>query len=172
MRLPTPEVEEIRLPTFLSVLTKKYGSEWVDLEDETVSLDMGLTFTPILVDKINVLRIMVMEPDMFYEDFLFFCHAVDVFNNIVADFSSIPYPNSLEIAWAVTQAKQVVEGEFSYEVKRGVTKLLIEEGFSSAPGPLLEVCFPEDLVPGQEIEDRQAKEEAISQYISHMEKST
>ena len=166
---PTEQTENIRLPTLLRVLKTKYGEEWVDLESETISLDMGLGMTQILLDKLDVLRILTLEPEMFYQDFLFFLHATDVFNNVVADFDSFPMPNSLQIAWAAKEIHNVVDGEFNYEVKTGVTKMLNEEGYSSAPGPLLEVCFPENLVPGQEHEDRQAKEEAVRQYIEHME---
>lgn len=166
---PTEQTENIRLPTLLRVLKAKYGEEWVDLENETISLDMGLGMTQIILDKLDVLRILTLEPEMFYQDFLFFLHATDVFNNVAADFDSFPMPNSLQIAWAAKEIHNVVDGEFNYEVKTGVTKMLNEEGYSSAPGPLLEVCFPENLVPGQEQEDRQAKDEAVRQYIEHME---
>lgn len=169
LKTAAEETENIRLPTLLKILRTKYGEEWVDLEEETISLDMGLAMPQILLDKINVLRILTLEPELFYEDFLFFLHATDVFNNVPADFGSFPTPNSLQIAWSSKEIHNVVDGEFNDEVKLGVTKLLKEEGYSSAPGPLLEVCFPDKLVPGQEPEDRQAKEEAVRLYIEHME---
>lgn len=169
LKEPTEATENIRLPTLLNVLKAKYGEEWVDLEDETISLDMGMGMTQIILDKINVLRILTLEPEMFYQDFLFFLHATDVFNNIPADFGSFPMPNSLQLAWAAKEIHNVVDGEFDYEVKTGVTKMLKEEGYSSAPGPLLEICFPENLEPGQEQEDRESKEEAVRKYIEHME---
>eukprot|EP00697_Spironema_sp_BW2_P002775 gnl/Spiro4/13697_TR7295_c2_g1_i1.p2 gnl/Spiro4/13697_TR7295_c2_g1~~gnl/Spiro4/13697_TR7295_c2_g1_i1.p2 ORF type:complete len:134 (-),score=11.73 gnl/Spiro4/13697_TR7295_c2_g1_i1:427-828(-) len=133
---------------------------------------MGLALSPLLQDKINVLRILVLEPEMFYQDFLFFLHATDVFNNIPADFESFPMPNSLQIAWAAVEIHNVVDGEFDDEVKIGVTKLLNEEGYSEAPPTLQEVCFPDQLVQGQEIEDRAAKAEAVAKYIEHMESWT
>ncbi len=169
---PGEAAENIRMPTLLKVLNAKYGDEWVDLENETISLDMGLGMTQILLDKIDVIRVLVLEPEMFYQDFLFFAHATDVFNNLAADFESFPMPNSLQIAWAAHEIHNVVEGEFDFEVKTAVTKILTEEGYSAAPGPLLEVCFPEDLVLGQEQEDREAKAEAVRQYIDHMESWT
>lgn len=169
LQAPSKQVEEIRLPTLLSVLQKRFGPEWIDLEDETISLDLGLELTPLLVDKVNLLRILVSSPELAYENLLFFLHAADVFSNIVADFSTFPMPNSLQIAWITKELPLIVGGQFSDEVKVGVTKILLNEGYSTAPGPLLEVCFPDRLVEGQEIEDRKAKEEAVQQYISHME---
>lgn len=172
LKIPTEGVENIRLPTLLKVLNAKYGDEWVELEDETISLDMGLGLTPVLLDKINVLRILTLEPELFYQDFLFFLHATDVFNNLPADFENFPTPNSLQIAWAAKEIHNVVDGEFDDEVKTGVTYILNQEGYSSAPGPLLEICFPDKLVQGQEVEDRAGKEEAIRLYIEHMESWT
>lgn len=169
LKTAAEETENVRLPTLLRILKTKYGEEWVDLEDETISLDMGLGMTQIVLDKINVLRILTLEPELFYEDFMFFLHATDVFNNVPADFSSFPTPNSLQIAWSSKEIHNIVDGQFNYEVKTGVTKILNEEGYSAAPGPLLEVCFPDELVQGQESEDRQAKEEAVRKYIEHME---
>lgn len=171
LREPTEAVDNIRLPTLLKLLAKNYGQDWQELEDETISLGLGLRLTPLLLDKISVLRIISDNPDMFFTDFLFFLHACDVLNNHVADFSVFPSPNSLEIAWAVTEMKNLVQEQYSDEIKTGVTKLLNEEGYSSAPGPLAEVCFPEKLVEGQEVEDRQAKDDAVSQYIEFMEKT-
>ena len=113
-----------------------------------------------------------MEPELFYQDFLFFLHATDVFNNLPADFENFPTPNSLQIAWAAKEIHNVVDGEFDDEVKTGVTYILNQEGYSSAPGPLLEICFPDKLVQGQEVEDRAGKEEAIRLYIEHMESWT
>lgn len=172
LKSPTEQVEQVRLPTLLTILKKKYGEEWFELEDETISLDMGLAFTPLLVDKINVLRILVLAPELFYDDYMFFAHACDVMSNIPADFEVFPQPNSLQIAWAVKEVRNLVDGTYSDGLKDGITKILKEEGYSTAPGPLLEVSFPEKLVEGQEPEDRQAKEEAINQYIAHMEKSS
>lgn len=166
---PSKQVEEIRLPTLLSVLQKRFGQEWFDLEDETISFEMGLAFTPLLVDKVNVLRILALSPELAYEDVVFFFHSADVFSNIVADFETFPIPNSLQIAWLVKELRNIVDGQFSDGVKTAVTKILIHEGFSAAPGPLLEVCFPELLVEGQEAEDRQAKADAVQQYLNYME---
>jgi len=169
---PSEATENVRLPTLLKILTTKYGEEWVDLEPETISLDMELALSPLLLDKINVLRILTLEPEMFYQDFLFFLHATDVFNNVEADFESFPMPNSLQIAWSVVEIHNVVDGEFDYEVKTGVTKILNEEGYSEAPPTLQEACFQDQLVAGQEVEDRAAKAEAVAKYIEHMESWT
>lgn len=171
LKMPTEQVENIRLPMLLHILKTKFGDEWYLLEDETISLTLGMVLTPLLVDKINLLKVMVQAPELFYEDFVFFLHATDVFNNTVTDFQSFPVPTSLDIAWAVKDGKRVSEGQFSDEVKTGVTKLLLEEGYSEAPGPLLEVCFPDRLVEGQEVEDRAAKAAAVAKYIEHMEET-
>lgn len=165
---PTKEVEEIRPSMFKTLLHNRYGEEWFELEDETISLDMGLAFTPILVDKVNMVRILAINPQLFYEDMLFFLHCCDVFNNKPANFEYFPHPNSLEIAWAIEDMSLIAEGEFSFDVKTVVTSALNLEGYSNAPGPLLRACFPDELIPGQESEDRKDKEEAVTQYIAHM----
>lgn len=168
---PTEAVENIRLPTLRNLFRGKYGEEWYDLEDETISLDIGLRLTPLLIDKINLLRILELAPEMAYDNLVFLLHAADVFSNIATDFDTFPMPNSLQLAWAAKELRNLVDGEFSDDIKIGVTSILLNEGYSSAPGPLLEICFPDKLVPGQEIEDRQAKEEAVRKYIEHMESS-
>lgn len=165
---PTKEVEEIRPSMFKTLLQKRYGEEWFELEDETISLDMGLALTPLLVDKVNMVRILAINPQLFYEDVLFFLHCCDVFNNKAANFEYFPHPNSLEIAWAIEDMGSIAEGDFSFDVKTVVTYALNHEGYSNAPGPLLRACFPDQLAQGQEPEDRKAKEEAVNQYIAHM----
>lgn len=171
LAIPTKEVEGIRPSLLLVLLKKKFGEEWFELEDETISLELKLAFTQVLLDKVNVLRIAAIRPEMFYEDALFFLHCCDVFNNKPANFEYFPHPNSLEIAWAISDMGNIVEGQFSDDVKIVVTKTLNHEGYSSAPMPLLNACFPDKLVEGQEAEDRRAKEDAVAQYISHMANS-
>lgn len=171
LRTPTKEAEEIRPSTFKKILEQKYGPEWFELEDETISLDMALQLTPLMLDKINMLRILVLKPELFFEDALFFLHCVDVSNNKSPDFEHFPSPNSLEIAWAIDEMSRIVEGEYSFDIKTTVTALLKREGYSNAPGTLLNVCYPDKLEPGQESEDRANKESAVAQYIAHMRES-
>lgn len=168
---PTKEVEEIRPSTFKSMLETKFGPEWFELENETISLELGMALTPLVRDKIDLLRVLVINPQLFYEDALFFLHACDVFNNSVANFDHFPHPNSLQIAWAIDEMSRISEGQFSYDVKEVVTCILRNEGYSNAPGPLLLACFLDKLEPGQEAEDRADKASAVDQYIAHMKAS-
>lgn len=168
LQTPSPDIEGLPLSRLDAIIVRALGQDWHEYEDETISLQLKLAFTPILVDKVNLLRILRLRPEMFYEDFLFFVHSVEVCNNQVADFEFLPMPTSLEIAFAVDEVSRVVEGEFSDGIKVAVTKMLKEEGYSEAPGPLALVCFPDGLVEGQDREDMDAKHSAVEEYVRLM----
>ncbi len=170
LRTPGLSIEQAPVYTLSKLLNHKFGSEWIDYENETISLEMGMALTPLLRDKIDMLRILHSIPGIFYDDFMFFMHTVDVINNHVADFEHMPSPNSLEIAWAIHSVAQIVEGQFDFGIKVAVTQILKKEGFSEAPVPLAYACFEDKLVEGQDRQDILDKEEAVRTYIEHMEK--
>lgn len=170
LKNPGLSIEHMPVYTLSKVLTHKFGTEWIDYENETISIELGLGLTPLLRDKIDMLRVLHSAPELFYGDFLFFVHAVEVANNNVADFEHMPMPSSLEIAWAIHSVAQIVEGEFDDSIKVAVTKMLKNEGFSEAPIPLAFASFEDQLVEGQDRQDILDKEEAVRTYIEKMEK--
>lgn len=168
LQTPSQDIEHLTLSKLDAILVRSIGPTWYEYEDETISIQLRLAFTPLLVDKVNLLRILHLRPEMFYEEFLFFVHAVEVCNNHVSNFEFLPIPTSLEIAFAVDEIGRIVSGEFSDGIKTAVTRMLKEEGFSEAPGPLALVSFEDRLVEGQDREDIDAKYSAVTEYVNSM----
>ena len=102
VELKSDESIELKPLSFLKAeLDKKFGEKiWNDLEIETISLELGLQFSPLTVDKITVLQALATN-NLFYTDPLFFVFAVEVINNNIANFDAVPLPTSLEIVYAI-----------------------------------------------------------------------
>lgn len=170
--LPTTDMSLAPLSAIKSNLDRVFGPDWSTWEVETISDTLGMGFNDLLLDKLNVLEIMVNQPSVFYENAAFFLHATDVINNKVADFDSFPLPTSLEVAFCLTQAGKILKSpklidknNNLYEV---VLHILREEGYSEPVAPFLFIQAS-DLEPGQTKEDTEAKGKAIVEYIKHME---
>lgn len=142
---------------------------WREYDLESISLDLNLVMDELLRDKITLLQILEHDSDLFYSDVLFFLHATEVMNNKVADFESLPYPNSLEIAYAIHEMQRTFPGEFQYPVKKAVTYLLKDEGYSEAVGIFNDIAFKNELSEGQESSDTTNKLKAITAYIKSMD---
>lgn len=146
---------------------RKAGIEtWEDLEVETLLLELKIVASDVAVDKLGLAKVFQARPELFYEEVIFFLHATDVMNNHVADFSIIPMPTSLEIAFSIFDARKVNGSsyEFSAGVKKVVQHILTEEGYHSSINPFPVV----DLVAGTEASDMKDKETAIKMYILSM----
>lgn len=145
---------------------------WCDWEIETISFELKLILDPLTRDKISLLQAMGKDPDLFFNDIIFFLHAVEVMNNKVADFDSFPVPNSLEIAYAIEEAKVVGVNATALanpesDIVEALAYLLVEEGYSEPVTPF--GFIPKSfLTPGQTPNDTEAKKEAIEVYIEHM----
>lgn len=149
-------------------LIRIFGEDWYDLEIETLSFELGFIFDELLIDKINVLKILKVRPNLFFEDLMFFVHTVEVINNIATDFETFPHLTSLEIAVALTEVESLVgtsEYGMSLEVREYVNFVLNEEGYSKVLGPFLRYG-PFKLTEGQTEEDTKNKDLAIKSYIS------
>lgn len=141
---------------------------WKDYEVETMSIELGIVMDPLLRDKINVLIAMEFSPDKFYEEPLFFLFATEVMNNKIADFTHLPMPTSLEMAYAIKEMSLTFPGTFEYPVKKAVTFILNNEGYSKALGPFKDVAYEDELHQGQLETDTADKLKAINQYIKGM----
>ena len=60
-------------------LDKVFGAiHWWTYEVETILLESGIPVSDLGREKINLLRVMENSRDLFYDDYLFFLHAVEV----------------------------------------------------------------------------------------------
>lgn len=164
-------LDHISLSKLKATLDKAFGEKvWNEWEPETISIELGIHFTPLLIDKIRVLQILETDREIFYKDPMFFLYATEVINNEVADFDVTPIPTSLEIAYAIHEVESTHPGVFSYAVKKVITYMLSEEGYSKPVGIFESIVDPTDLVEGQTSEDTKNKERAIAMYITGMTK--
>jgi hypothetical protein len=152
-------------------LDRIYGrKKWPEYELETISLDLGFALPELLQDKLNVLQLLVQNPDVYYNDVLFYLHASSVFNNNIADFDTFAFPSSLELAFAHTEAKKLFgEREYGSGVKKTVHYILTLEGYSKYLSPFDEMKIGIPLVEGQTEEDTNNKQKAITKYIETMQ---
>lgn len=144
---------------------------WEHFENETLILELNVPMTPILIEKLSLIKVLMIKPELFYEDVLFFLHACEVFNNQVTDFGTVPSLTSLEVAFAITDMA-AFDGvgvdqsrPFSKGVRLAIREILINDGYSSPVKPF-DVVGITDLVAGATAEDMTKKEQAIKDYIS------
>jgi hypothetical protein len=154
------------------VLDRMFGAiPWCNYEVETLLLETGLPATELCREKLNLLRVLGHHPELFYQDHLFFLHAVETMNNKVTDFDFIPTPSSLEMAFAIhdmarTHLHSLDESPaFSQAVILTVKHCLINEGYSAPIGPFSHIGIT-GLHPGQTQEDTNNKLKAIIEYVN------
>lgn len=144
---------------------------WHTLQLETISMEVGEVFSDLLKDKLAVLGLLLLDSRLFYEDVMFFLHAVHVINNSTSDFNVVPIPTSLEVAFAVASVHELVPGEFSEAIKITAVHILTQEGYSEVLPPFDFIGVKkEDLVPGQTEQDTKNKIKAIALYLKDMSK--
>lgn len=167
-------LEQLPVSSVKKYISKILPEGWEDLETETILLELGLPYTDLLVDKINLLRVFKANPAMFYEEPLFFLHACEVFNNNVTDFYTLPHITSLEAALAIVDAARVMDLDrveaspvFSKGVQDTIKEILIEDGYSHPIWPF-DVVGITGLSMGNTAEDLRNKYRAIQEYISGM----
>lgn len=146
-----------------------FGPDWTMLEEETISLDLGIIMDDVLLQKIRFLKVMEEDPGRFYEDPIFFLHSCDILNNVPVQAGHIPMPTSLEIAYGLEEVSKLYphEEHITDELKKTVTYILQQEGFSHAPYPF-NFVDPAALSPGDTEEEMNNKARAINTYIKHM----
>jgi len=144
---------------------------WQTFELETISLELGYALDELSRDKLNVLQIALQNPAAFFEDVLFFLHAVHVINNNVADFDTVPLPTSLEIAYAHHQMRKLLpEQQYGSGVQKTIKYILDHEGYSEPVWPFNEIGLKsEEFIKGQEPQDTKNKAEAVRRYIEGLE---
>lgn len=152
-----------------NTLDRAFGSEWKDWEPETISIELGCVLDELMRDKIAVLQILSNDPSKFFTDPLFFIFSASVVNNTVADFDHIALPNSLEMAFAITEAKKLIPGvEFGPGVKKVIEYILREEGYTDLPEPFNMDGVRFFTSDEAKKEDLEKKDAAIKLYIKGM----
>ncbi|HET8686724.1 MAG TPA: hypothetical protein VFM18_08675 [Methanosarcina sp.] len=167
------KLNEASLATIYKGLTRIFnGESWLAYEPETIALQTGVRFSNLLFDKVEVIRVLLTEPDVL-DNASFILHATDVVNNVEADFEYVPLPTSLELAYYIKAVQDLLK-----EAGRPYTStsalrtvawyLLTEEGYSE-PVPPFTFVDADSLKKGQTPGDTKAKKEAIEKYLAHME---
>lgn len=172
LNAPPKEMAFAPIDKIVSNLNRMFGKGvWENYELETLSLELGFVFDDLTQDKLNFLQIVCQLPQSYYEDVLFYLHAVNVINNNIADFDTFPLPSSLEMAFAHVEMKKIFgDKPYSNGIKKTIQYILTLEGYSEPVWPFNEMGIkPEDLTKGQEAEDTKKKEEAIKRYVEGME---
>lgn len=142
---------------------------WESLDVITLVLELGIEASQISLDKVSMLQVLQHNPGIFYNDVMFFIHAVAVCNNKAADFDYVFIPNSLEVGFAITDIAKIYPGVIGDDVKVLLKKILTDEGYSRVPA-----CYGTniDLAEGQLASDINDKEMAMKAYIHFMYKES
>lgn len=169
---PPPELRLASLLTLYTSLNRLFGYEkWISYEPETLSIHIGVKLDDLTLDKIEVIRTLLVSPEV-QDNASFLLHSVDVVNNHVADFQHTPMPTSLELAYYIVAVKELLEAS-KRPYKPGsalraiATYLLTQDGFSEPLEPF-EFLGAGVLASGQTAGDTAAKRQAIEQYLNHM----
>ena len=154
----------MRLKELRDLIETKLDSDWFELEPETIQHELALS--DLDFDKLHILLALALHPELFVNNGLFFLHCVDVLNNNVADFRSVPIPTSLEIAWAIKEIEETADQclGFSHSVKHVITYILKQEGFTGPTKYFAKFIDDESTFNGVEKD----KEKAIGLYLKGM----
>lgn len=166
--------EKAPLLTLKKLLDERLGRNgWKDLEPETILLEFNTEFSNLIFDKIMLLKMLEEAPNELMDSPLFFLVAVEVANNNVADFETVPHPTSLELAWGLDQFLKIMKlNGTPFMPGEGLIKttgfLLRDDGFSTAVAPFSFLPSSE-FIKGATSADMAAKATAVTQYMKHME---
>ena len=164
-------ISNLPLSSIKKYLTGILPVGWEHFETESIILELNVPPSELLFEKINVIKALMIKPELFYEDVLFFLHACEVFNGQVTDFNTVPSITSLEAALAIVDMATFdgvnVEQSrpFGKGVRLAVTEILKDDGYSHTVWPF-DVVGVTGLTAGAETSDMAKKEQAIKDYIS------
>ncbi len=140
-------VHQGTLATVLHAIAyKEFGEELYEWEPETVYLDVNDAFG-IEIPEANFNKLMALisaiSSDAFYKKWTSF----EVICSSLSDGDPSGHDEILvaEMAWGVIEVglNDSTPGEFSHDVAAAVGALLVNEGFTKAPGSLLFATLPE-----------------------------
>ena len=182
------------LPKINLVMESHFGKSWVDLETETLSLELGLIFDELTHQKVSLLKVLIKDSRSFETkdlefhegarglmgvdearigtDPVFAIHACDLINDIEIEPATIAMPTLLELAYALKTLSElpINFNPAHYELWHMLCEnILKEEGVDRPLGPftfLSESKFPERVRTESELN---AINVAIKTYISMMD---
>lgn len=179
-------VDTMPLPVLHTVLVQHFGENWFKYEEETLSLELSTVFSNLLLQKIRLLKVLLMDADTavpddgdgnpLYDprieaDATFFIHACDIMNNQVVDPNVFSMPTSLEVAYAIyTLFKLPIHFHPSKMVELVSEQILKNDGFQ-VPVPPFEFV-PEShfsQAGNADAELASNQKQAIQAYIYLME---
>lgn len=177
----------------------KFGPSWFDYEEETLSLELGVVFGSLLLQKIRLLQVLHRDAKTFeekladhdtggrgfegvdgariQEDPLFFIYASDIINNQIVEPGYFTMPSSLEVAYALSQLRQLpINFEVTPMVRFVIENVLKNDGFTEVRAPFdflpKDIFYgrDEDLAEKQSTEDVDNKYKGVDQYVAEMNK--
>ncbi len=188
--MATKPLEQFPMWKIQELFTSKFGNEWVNLEDETIGLELGVVFSDLLLQKIRLLRVLIkdsrshadkaedtehgwvgFEDARIVSDPLFLIHSSDIINNQAIEPTVISLPTSLEFAYTLYSLGKLGIGfHYTTMVKEMAEHVIKQDGFAAPVGPFSFVS--EDRFSDAKGADQDAlskKSQAIKAYIQDME---
>lgn len=149
-------------------LDELFPEGWSGFEPEALLPEPGLEGATL--DQLYVLKILAINPEAYLLDSIFLLHFINVCNEGVSDFETLPEVTSLELAWTLIEAltmfpstKALWEGS---AVLVEVTKhILKSEGYTSIPSLFQYIGMP--WSPEGNKYDAENKVKALVEYIGH-----
>lgn len=154
------------------MFTHRFGASWPTLEEETLSLDLGVVFSDLFLQKIRLLKALLAEGGSPVDtDPLFLMHTSDIINNQVVQPEVISMPTSLEMAYTIYTLHNLPIGfDNTPTVALLCENVLKQDGFYAPVPPFTFVSAENFSMAGKALlGDLDRKESAIKAYIHLME---
>lgn len=168
----TRPFDETPLPRLHEMLSQRFGATWPSLEEETISLDLGVVFSDLFLQKIRLLKALLAEGGSpVDQDPLFLMHTSDIINNQVVHPEVISMPTSLEMAYTIYTLHNLPIGfQNTHTVELLCENVLKQDGFYAPVPPFMFIPATNFSMAGKALaEDLNKKESAIRAYIHLME---
>jgi len=189
--MPAPLSDRTSLVLLNQLLTTVHGPQWWRLEDETLSLDLGVAFTPLMLAKIRLLKGLLSdarpveeriaddssngvmdlaEVPRIQEDQVLFLAACDVINNQADEPDVLVLPTVLELAYTLYVLHHLPIGFHpDTAVAMLAETVLHHEGIRRPIFPFVaDTEFPDASTP-EAVSQENALKEAMGLYILEME---
>ena len=119
-----------------TLLEKKFGPTWESLQIETLSLELGIFFDNETLAKFSVLKALKEDPEFFLNDAYRFLRFTEVVNGHPVDPEYMPWPNSMELAFAIFELNKIVKDfKVTPAIKEVCFYLLKDEGIVDPIAP-------------------------------------
>ena len=147
-----------------TLLSRKLGEGWHELEIETISLELGALFDKLSVLKLIMLKTLMAHPENVLTDADYFLRFVEVANQEIPDPHHHDIPTSLELAWALSELVKILGSD---KVRKNnmlsnvIRYVINNEGHGETYHRVLSVYSGEELITNE-------KTKACDEYLDHM----